>query len=324
MADRALSFLLERFHDPRRMGWFWLVAPNGRPLDRQKHLYGQAFAIHGLSEYTLAFGGGEALTLARDTFDAVDHHGHDSEHGGYRQSFSLDWSPTPGRRHLGAMGHQKTTNTHIHLLESLATLYRVSQDVRVGTRLRELIDLFTTTIFDRSRGCTHEIFERDWTPSRSTKSFGHDIETSWLLTDACESVGIRDASSYREVSLLLARTAARMGLDPRDGGIFHGANPAGRVTDRRKVWWVQADALVGFLNAYALSGHDGFLDTFLGVERWVFARQVDTQYGEWHHTVGPWGRIRGAKASIWKTPYHTVRACIELVRRCRRLAHPAA
>jgi mannobiose 2-epimerase len=323
MADRALTFLLGHFHDPTGLGWFWLVAPDGGPLDRQKHTYGQAFAIYGLGEYALAFGDSQALRLAHDTFAAVDHHAYDSEHSGYRQSFSPDWSPAPERQHLGSLGHQKTANTHIHLLEAFATLYRASRDVRVGTRVRDLIGLFTTTMFDRSRSCTHAVFERDWTPNLSAMSLGHDIETSWLLTDACESVGIRDGNAEREVAILLARTVAAIGLDLRDGGLFYEANPAGRVTDRRKVWWVQAEALVGFLNAYALSGDEGFLDAYLSVERWVLSRQVDAQYGEWHHTIGPWGRIRGAKASIWKTPYHTARACVELVRKWRYLANAA-
>ena len=87
MADRALSFLLEHFHDPRSLGWFWLVAPDRHPLVRQKHLYGQAIAIHCLSQIALAFGDREALRLARDTFGTVDHRGCDSEHRGYRQSF---------------------------------------------------------------------------------------------------------------------------------------------------------------------------------------------------------------------------------------------
>jgi mannobiose 2-epimerase len=86
-----------------------------------------------------------------------------------------------------------------------------------------------------------------------------------------------------------------------------------------KVWWVQAEALVGFLNAYALSGDESFMDAFSNVEDWVFARQVDREYGEWHNEITPRGNYRGAKGSLWKTPYHTARACIELVQRLNRL-----
>jgi len=111
----------------------------------------------------------------------------------------------------------------------------------------------------------------------------------------------------------------RNGLDGESGGVFYEGDEGGRATAKQKVWWVQAEALVGFLNAYALSGDESFIDAFANVEKWIFTRQVDREYGEWHQEITPEGECRGEKGSIWKTPYHNGRACMEIVHRCSRL-----
>jgi mannobiose 2-epimerase len=319
MADRSFNFLREHFYDPARLGWYYLVSAEGLPLNKQKHLYGQSFAIYGLSEYFLAFGNEEALRLALDTFGVMDRFGHDSQWRGYRESFSEEWNSIPQHQDYGASGDQKTMNTHIHLLESFTNLYRASQDATVKSRLEELIDLCANTITDTRRGCAFQFFEHDWTPLPSPVSYGHDIELSWLLTEAGDVCEIGNASSIHEISLVLARGVARNGLDRGNGGVFYEGDEGGRATGKQKVWWVQAEALVGFLNAYTLSGDESFIDAFVNLEGWVFARQVDREYGEWHQQITPEGECRGEKGSLWKTPYHNARACIELVRRPNRL-----
>jgi mannobiose 2-epimerase len=189
----------------------------------------------------------------------------------------------------------------------------------VKSRLEELIDLCVNTIADAKRGSTFQFFERDWTPLLSPVSFGHDVELSWLLTEASDVCEISDASSIHETSLSLAGAVARNGLDRENGGVFCEGDVSGKVTERQKVWWVQAEALVGFLNAYALSGDESFFDGFINVEEWVFTRQFDREYGEWHQEITPEGECRGEKGGLWKTPYHNARACIELVQRLNRL-----
>lgn len=319
MADRALSFLRQRFYDPERNGWYYLVSAQGVPLSTQKQLYGQSFAIYGLSEYFLAFGDHEALGLALETFGVVDRYGHDSLWRGYRESFSEEWTPIPQHPDYGTSGDRKTMNAHIHVLESFTNLYRASKDGTVKNRLEELVDLCANHITDTKRACVFQFFERDWTPLPSPASFGHDIELSWLLTEAADVAAVRNAPSIREMCVSLASGVARNGLDQENGGVWLEGGGEGKAGGAHKVWWVQAEALVGFLNAYALSGDKGFLDAFSKVEQWVFARQVDEECGEWHQEITPRGQYRGEKGGLWKTPYHTARACIELVQRLSRL-----
>jgi mannobiose 2-epimerase len=249
----------------------------------------------------------------------------------------------PQHPDYGASGDKKTLNTHLHLLESFTNLYEASKDAAVRSRLVELMSLCANAAIDTKRECAFQFFERDWTPLPSPASYGHDIQLSWLLTKAVDVGEISNASPIHELSLMLARGVARDGLDPENGGVLYESDEGGRRTGKRekwpirclpafvrpyvdlwrsrdrKVWWVQAEALVGFLNAYALSGDERFIDAFSSVEKWVCARQVDREYGEWHREVPSWGRPRGDKGSLWKTPYHTARACIEVVQRLKRL-----
>ena len=315
MADRALGFLRRRFYDPARLGWYYLVSEEGLPLNKQKQLYGQSFAIYGLSEYFLAFGDEEALDLALETFGVMDSFAHDSRWRGYRESFSAEWSPIPQHPDYVTSGDRKTMNAHIHLLESFTNLYRASKDVTVKNRLEELIDLCAKTITDTKRDCAFQFFERDWTPLPSPASYGHDIELSWLLTEAADVAETSNTRLIHEVSLSLASGVARNGLDQENGGVSYEGGEQDRAAGAHRVWWVQAEALVGFLNGYALSGDRSFLDAFGNVEQWVFARQVDGECGEWHQEITPQGDYRGEKGSLWKTPYHTARACIEVVHR---------
>ena len=245
----------------------------------------------------------------------MDRHGHDGQWRGYWESFSDEWSPIPQHPDYGTSGDRKTMNTHIHLMESLANLYRATKDATVRNRLEELIDLCANTITDTKRQCALQFFERDWTPLSSPASYGHDIELSWLLTEAAAVGEIHNPGSVREISLSLASAVARNGLDQENGGVLYEGDEEGRATGEQKVWWVQAEALVGFLNAYALGGDERFMDAFCDVDKWVFARQVDRECGGWHQEITPEGKHRGEKGSLWKTPYHTARACIEIVRR---------
>jgi mannobiose 2-epimerase len=224
-------------------------------------------------------------------------------------------------------------------VESFTNLYRASKDAAVKHRLEELVELCADTVIDAERGCAFQFFERDWTPLPAPASYGHDIELSWLLTEAVHAGEIGNASSIHEISLFLAKSVAENGLDRERGGVWYEGDrrnsrlpergpwwvravpPAVRPwlvrwrTRRRKIWWVQAEALVGFLNAYALSGDGSFIEAFSNVQNWVFSWQVDSEYGEWHNEITSGGRYRGAKGSLWKTAYHTARACLEVVRR---------
>ena len=317
MAERAFDVVMNRFWDEQHGGAFWQLAGHGRVLDDSKKTYGQAFYIYALAEHHLAFGASAALPRAVELFELLERHAHDPEHGGYWEVRRRDWSESADSRLSEKdLNEKKSMNNHLHVLEAFANLFRATRDPRVGERLRELVELFEQRILDPRTGHLHHFFDEEWGVRSDTCTFGHDIEASWLLCETAEALG--DAAlieKAREVALRMAEVALREGLDS-DGGLSYEGR-AGRVIDRRKECWPQAEAVIGFLNAFQLSGDAGYLEAARRVWDYLEDHLVDRAHGEWFWRINNDGRPDPAlpKVSEWKGPYHGSRACLETLRR---------
>jgi len=317
MAERAFDVVMNRFWDEQHGGAFWQLAGHGRVLDDSKKTYGQAFYIYALAEHHLAFGASAALPRAVELFELLERHAHDPEHGGYWEVRRRDWSESADSRLSEKdLNEKKSMNNHLHVLEAFANLFRATGDPRVGERLRELVELFEQRILDPRTGHLHHFFDEEWGVRSDTCTFGHDIEASWLLCETAEALG--DAAlieKAREVALRMAEVALREGLDS-DGGLSYEGR-AGRVIDRRKECWPQAEAVIGFLNAFQLSGDAGYLEAARRVWDYLEDHLVDRAHGEWFWRINNDGRPDPAlpKVSEWKGPYHGSRACLETLRR---------
>lgn len=310
-AVRAYRFLTTHFWDADHGGYFWLVDRAGAVLDRHKIIYGQAFAIYGLSEYYLAAGDQISLARAIALFDTLERQAVDPQYGGYFEAFSAGW------RFSGAINVDETAeptvksmNTHLHLLEAYTHLLRAWDDAQLRARLRALITIMLEYIIDRQRSQMKHHFSADWQSLTDSVSYGHDIEASWLLVEAAQELGDADLlAETSQMALRMAQVVYERGLDS-DGGLRdddHSPN---------KVWWPQAEAMVGFFNAYQLSGQARFLHASFA--SWAYIQQalVDRQHGEWLWGVDGYGRpLRQEKAGLWKTPYHNGRACLEIMQR---------
>ncbi|MBW8768334.1 MAG: AGE family epimerase/isomerase, partial [Gemmatimonadetes bacterium] len=166
-------------------------------------------------------------------------------------------------------------------------------------------------------------FTTDWQPRSTRISFGHDIETSWLLVEAADAVG-DEALRMRahDAALLLAASVLRRGVDAEFGGLFNESN--GDTLDTDKEWWPQAEAIVGFLAAYQQSGDEALLRPALDTWRFVERHVVDRRNGEWRRRVSRSGEESrgGEKVGPWKCPYHNARACLEIMSRVDALLAP--
>jgi cellobiose epimerase len=321
MARWAYDDLLARFWDERDGGLFWSVTADGQPLNAGKEIYGQAFGIYALAEYHRATGERAALDRAIALYRCVEQHARDRRHGGYRERFSRDWRPVDvrPRNPMGASA-AKSQNTHLHLMEAYANLLRVWPDPELRRNLRDLVEVMLARLVDPANHHLRLFLDEDWTPRSDGISFGHDIEFSWLLPEAAGVLGEPALiARTRAEALAIARATLREGVDA-DGGVFAEAGPRG-LTDATKEWWPQAEAAVGFLNAYQLSGDPAFLQAAQRSWDFIGARLVDREHGEWFRAVERDGTVRrpSAKVSFWKCPYHNGRACLETIERLRAL-----
>jgi mannobiose 2-epimerase len=319
LAERAHSYLMERLWDPVHGGVFWTVDHTGNPLETRKQTYAQAFALYGLSEHHRATGDREALDQAIRIFELIEAHTLEPEHGGYLEALSRSWERIDDVRLSDKdLNVPKNMNTHLHVLEAYTNLFRVWPDALLCNKLAALVGLFLDKIIDTNRHHLHTFFEMNWTPVTEVVSFGHDIEASWLLLEAAQVLDdSATASKVRAEALPMARAALLEGIDS-GGGMVNELRPDGE-TDRDKYWWVQAEAIVGFVNAYQETRAADFLEA--AVDIWQFARHHLMAPDEWYFRVDREGRPypEDDKVGMWKCPYHGVRTCFEVMARARSM-----
>lgn len=321
MARRAFEDLDRCFWDIRHGGVYWSARIDGTPEATHKQTYLQAFAIYGLTEYYRATEDFEALTRAKKIFRLLEEHARDPENGGYLEAFTREWTKElPKMRRLIGSGAAKSQNTHLHLMEAYTNLLRVWPDDQLRAALTDIVGLMLDRIFDPSTNHLRLFFDEKWEPESQDISYGHDIEAVWLLGEAASVLGDEALiARVRPVSVALARATLTEGVSPL-GGIYNLGGPKG-VSDKDHEWWPQAEAVVGFLHAYEISGDAQFLRA--AGSTWGFIQQhvVDREGGEWFLMVDPQGRPRPnrAKLSLWKCPYHNGRACMEIIDRAAAL-----
>ncbi len=317
LADRAYHYLYNHFRDAKNGGVYWSVTAAGAPLETRKQLYGHAFAIYGLSEYYAASKFTPALDFAQELFKTVDKHGYDPDKGGYFEAFGPSWELVDDLI-LSKMPWNKSQNTHLHIIEAFTNLYRVWPDTTLRQRVVHLTDTFMEKLVSQKTYRLRLFFDQNWNPKDETISYGHDIEASWLLWETAEVLNDHERSGKVKQLCIKMAEAACTGLG-QDGALDYEFDPATNHRNHERSWWVLAEQMVGFYNAYQLTGEEHYKDKSL--KSWEFIKKyvLDTQKGDWFGTVKPdLTPVRNAKISFWKCPYHNSRACYEIVRRLEK------
>jgi mannobiose 2-epimerase len=318
-AGTAYRFLAKSLYDEQRKGFYFICDYKGNPRSSLKVVYGQAFAMYALAEYARAGGPPQALDLALETFRHVQRSAHDDRHGGYFEAVAPDWSANVA----SALGEQdsacaKSMNTNLHVLEALTSLHAASGDPTVAEALRELLLVHLDRILTPS-GHLGLYFDADWSRLDDIVSYGHDIEASWLLTEAAERTGDDVLEKRaRQGALAMAKANAAI-LDENKGSLPNELKDGRLDTDR--IWWVQAEGIVGHVNAWELSGDPASLARATRLWEFVKSFLIDRAQGEWF-----WGvRHPGGepledqyKGGLWKASYHNGRACMEVMKRAAR------
>lgn len=321
-AKWAYDFLARFFWDREYSGLYWMVDFEGSVLNDRKQLYNIAFGIYGLCEYYLAGGEGESLEKAVELYRLMEKYGRDNKNGGYFEAFTRDWRPVEDMRLSPRdMNEKKSMNTHLHLLEAYTALLRAWKDEGLRTSLRELLETVCDHIIDGDSGHFKLFFNEEWDSRGDCSSFGHDIEGSWLLYEAACALGERELTDrIRGIAVRMAESVLKEGVDKKHGGLYN-EEEEGMVKDTSKPWWPQAEAMVGFLNAYQLTGEERYLEASYGIWEFVRHHLVDKIFGEWFWRVSEEGKpdMGMPKVEPWKCPYHNGRACLEVMSRIERL-----
>jgi len=316
LAKRAFDFLSNNFYDAEFGGLFWSINADKTPKDTKNQIYALAFAIYGLSEYYVISKDEKALSIAINLYLKIQKYSYDPVNKGYLEAFTRDWQPIEDLRLSEKDANEKKTmNTHLHIIEAYANLFRVWKDKELQKDIIELLRTIEKHFINTETGHLRLFFDENWTEKPDVISYGHDIEAAWLLLQCAEiSEDETLIGNYKKYAVQMA-DVTKEGLD-NDGGLWYEFDPKKNELIAEKHWWVQAEALIGFYNAYELTGKKNYLDIVF--RNWDFIKKllIDTKNGEWF-----WGIYRDNsliekdKAGFWKCPYHNSRSCIELINR---------
>ena len=313
-AGCAFRFLKEHCLDREYGGVFWSLTYKGEPEDTTKHTYNQAFAIYALSSYYDASKDEEAIEIAWGLYHLIEEKCTDEY--GYVEAFERDFQPADNDKlsENGVMA-EKTMNTLLHVFEAYTELYRVTGNECVADRLRYMLDLIADKVYNQRLGRQEVFFDRTWNTLIDLYSYGHDIEAAWLIDRGLE---ILNDGSYTEKMGPITRTITENIYNRAyiDHSLVNEAENG--VVDTTRVWWVQAEAVVGFLNGYQkLPQERKFLEAAEDIWRYIRDCMIDKRRGsEWFSELDK-DRNPSDKPIVepWKCPYHNGRMCFEVIRR---------
>jgi len=316
-ARRAHDFLTANFLDKTRGGLYWLTDHTGRALDTRKHFYNIAFGIYALSEHYAAVKDQNSLDLAMALFETTEKYGLDPSAGGYIEARDCDWNTVDDFRLSDKdLNCPKSMNTNLHVLEAYTNLSRASEDKHVQEALEKLLRVMLDKIVNPDWHF-NLFFDMGWNSLVKEISYGHDIEGSWLLYEAALAVGNEELiSKAKQTALAIAEFIFNAAIDRKNGGLISGCNAEGR-NHTKKEWWPQAEAVVGFHNAFELSGDKKYFDAAEFIWTYIQKYFSDQTHGEWHNELHPDNTPdkKLSKSGFWKCPYHNARACLEIARR---------
>lgn len=320
-AKHAYDFMKKNCVDYENGGVFWSVKYNGEPEDTTKHTYNQAFSIYALSSYADAvkhFNGDEkeaeeALKLAFDLEKNIETRMKDDK--GYLEAFKINFEPESNEKlsENGVMA-EKTMNTLLHVFEAYTELYRVTKDAATAEHLRWIFDIFEKKVYNHKLHRQEVFFDKDWNSIIDLHSYGHDIETSWLMDRGCEVLG--DAKVTATIDPISTDLADKIYNRAYVNHSLLNECEKG-VDNTTRIWWVQAETVLGFLNAYRKTNEERYLAAAEDVLNYILTKLTDPRDGsEWYWCLDENDKPVTEKPIVepWKCPYHNGRMCMEIIK----------
>lgn len=314
-ARHGFAFMKEHCMDKENGGIFWSMKYNGEPEDTTKHTYNQAFSIYALASYYEASGDEEALEMAKELFHIIETRCTDAI--GYKEAFDKEFHEIENDK-LSENGviAEKTMNTLLHVFEAYTELYRVAKLPEVKERLEWIMDTFVNKVYNPNRHRQEVFFDAEMNSILDLHSYGHDIETAWLIDRGVEVLGEKE---YEEKMTPITRDLTAQIYKVAFNGSSLANECENGVVNEHRIWWVQAEAVVGFLNGYQKNPEKTeYLEAAKAEWNFIKEHLIDKRAGsEWFWEVDPAGKPYVGRPIVepWKCPYHNGRMCFEVMKR---------
>ena len=314
-AKHGFTFMKDHCMDKENGGIFWSMKYDGTPEDTTKHTYNQAFSIYALSSYYEATGDEEALAMAKELFHIIETKCTDEI--GYKEAFDKEFHEVENDK-LSENGviAEKTMNTLLHVFEAYTELYRVAKLPEVKERLEWIMDTFADKVYNPKLHRQEVFFDRNMNTILDLHSYGHDIETAWLMDRGVEVLGEK---KYEEKMTPITKDlTAEIYKVAFDGHSLANECEKG-VVNVHRIWWVQAETVIGFLNGWQKDpSKTEYLEAAKSEWQFIKDHVMDKRQGsEWFWEVDPSGKPYEGRPIVepWKCPYHNGRMCFEVIRR---------
>ncbi len=313
-ADHAYEFLMTRCLDRENGGVFWSLTYDGLVLDDTKHTYNQGFAIYALSSYYRLTGKQEALDTAFSLFRRIEETCRDGE--GYLEAFTRDWRPESNEK-LSENGvlADKTMNTLLHVFEGYSALFLASSDPTVEKAMRFCLSIYADKIYDPKLRRQLVFFDAHYNSIIDLYSYGHDIESSWLIDWGTRLLG--DSALTAKIEAIDEEIARTIYKTAYYNHSLANECERGKV-DETRIWWVQAESVLGFVNLWQKCGEAAYRNAAADIFHFIEEKLVDKRSGsEWFWSLDVNGNPIPGKPIVepWKCPYHNGRMCMELIRK---------
>ena len=317
-AKHGYEFLNNYCIDKENGGVYWSMNYDGTTFDDMKHTYNQAFAIYGLASYYAATKDKEALNLAYKLYDIIETKCVDEY--GYTEAFDRGWNLIDNEQ-LSEDGYHadKTMNTLLHIIEAYTELYRVDKNEEVGQKLKKALLVCKDVVYNKETRILGVFFDTKMNSIAELYSYGHDIEATWLVDRACEVLADEELS--KEIAPMTAEIADMVLKSAYENGALNNQYCRGNI-DKSRVWWVQAESVVGFFNAYEKTKDEKYLTVALDMWEYIKEHLIDKREGsEWFWDLDFEGNPSSRKPIVepWKCPYHNGRMCMEVIRRYEKI-----
>ncbi|HEY8389382.1 MAG TPA: AGE family epimerase/isomerase [Clostridia bacterium] len=288
----------------------WLTDYQGKKTDKTKHIYYQSFALYALSRYYQSFLDDSVKKMADSLYNLIEKNYYDSY--GYKEQLDN----MPNRLADCGIACDRTMNALLHLLEAYTQYYIACKNNNAKDSLKRLLDIFHSKIYDSQKQRFEVFFDNEMNSVTDYYSFGHDIEAAWLLDLAAKSIA--DEQYILKISKLTDAICKKVYNTAFDENALMFAK-INNYQDSNKVWWVQAEGVLGFFKNFIRSGNLDYLSASKKLLDYIKKYFINHHTGEWFWLVDNENRPDYSKPLVcnWKCPYHNGRMCIEMIKELR-------